>query len=98
MSGAGLDTQVHRNSGRKAEVERRREAAEFNVCKFTTEAIITEGSDVGTIHKVCANPSCPVHHPKQSTGRSDEKWKAEQHKQRNEQAIANTTGLRASPL
>ncbi|AXC12152.1 Chromosome (plasmid) partitioning protein ParB [Acidisarcina polymorpha] len=67
---------------------------EFKVCKFTTEAIITEGSDVGTIHKVCANPSCPVHHPKQSTSRNDEKWKAEQDKQRKEQAIANTTGLR----
>jgi ParB family chromosome partitioning protein len=67
---------------------------EFKVCKFTTEAIITEGSDVGTIHKVCANPSCPVHHPKQSTGRNDEKWKAEQDKQRKEQAIANATGLR----
>jgi ParB family chromosome partitioning protein len=64
------------------------------VCKFTTEAIITEGSDVGTIHKVCANPSCPVHHPKQPTSRNDEKWKAEQEKQRKEQAIANTTGLR----
>ena len=67
---------------------------EFKVCKFTTEAIITEGSDVGTIHKVCANPSCPVHHPKQQTSRNDEKWKAEQDKQRKEQAIANTTGLR----
>ena len=67
---------------------------EFKVCKFTTEAIITEGSDVGTIHKVCANPSCPVHHPKQQTSRDDEKWKAEQEKQRKEQAIANTTGLR----
>jgi len=67
---------------------------EFKVCKFTTEAIITEGSDVGTIHKVCANPSCPVHHPKQSTSRNEEKWKAEQDKQRREQAIANTTGLR----
>jgi ParB family chromosome partitioning protein len=67
---------------------------EFKVCKFTTEAIITEGSDVGTIHKVCANPICPVHHPKQSTGRNDEKWKVEQEKQRREQAIANTTGLR----
>ena len=32
---------------------------EFKVCKFTTEAIITEGSDVGTIHKVCANPILP---------------------------------------
>ena len=67
---------------------------EFKVCKFTTEAIITEGSDVGTIHKVCANPSCPVHHPKQPTSRNDEKWKAEQEKQRKEQAIANATGLR----
>jgi ParB family chromosome partitioning protein len=67
---------------------------EFKVCKFTTEAIITEGSNVGTMHKVCANPSCAVHHPKQSTSRNDEKWKAEQDKQRNEQAIANATGLR----
>src|SRR6185437_7726468 len=66
---------------------------EYKVCKFTTEAIITEGSDVGTIHKVCANPSCPVHHPKQPTSR-DEKWKAEQEKQRRKQAIANATGLR----
>jgi ParB family chromosome partitioning protein len=64
------------------------------VCNFTTEAIITEGSEVGTIHKVCANPTCPVHHPKQPTSRNDEKWKAEQDKQRKEQAIANTTGLR----
>ena len=43
---------------------------------------------------VCANPSCPVHHPKQQTSRDDEKWKADQEKQRREQAIANTTGLR----
>jgi ParB family chromosome partitioning protein len=67
---------------------------EFKMCKFTTEAIITEGSEVGTIHKVCANPSCPVHHPKQTSNRNDEKWKAEQEKQRKEQAIANATGLR----
>ena len=67
---------------------------EFKVCKFTTEAIVTEGTDVGTIHKVCANPTCPVHHPKQPASRNDEKWKAEQDKQRKEQAIANATGLR----
>jgi len=66
---------------------------EFKACKFTTEAIITEGSDVGTIHKVCSNPACPVHHPARQTSR-DEKWKAEQEKQRREQVIANTTGLR----
>lgn len=67
---------------------------EYKVCKFTTEAIITEGSDIGTLHKVCTNPTCPVHHPKQQTSRSDEKWKAEQEKQRKEQAVANATGLR----
>lgn len=43
---------------------------------------------------MCANPSCPVHHPKQQTSRNDETWKAEQEKQRKEQAIANATGLR----
>jgi ParB family chromosome partitioning protein len=67
---------------------------EFKVCKFTADAIITEGSDLGTIHKVCANPSCPVHHPKQQTNRNEEKWKTEQEKRRKEQAIANATGLR----
>jgi ParB family chromosome partitioning protein len=67
---------------------------EFKVCKFTTEAIITEGSGIGTVQKVCANPTCPVHHPKQQASREDEKWKAEQEKQRKEQAIANATGLR----
>jgi len=66
---------------------------EFKACKFATEAIIIEGTNVGTIHKVCSNPSCPVHHPKQPTSR-DVKWKAEQEKQRQEQAIANATGLR----
>jgi|GEM_PF-258011 len=67
---------------------------EFKVCKFTTEAIVTEGSDLGTIHKVCANPSCSVHHPKQPASRNDERWKVEQEKQRKEQAIVNTIGLR----
>jgi len=67
---------------------------EYKVCKFTTEAIIAEGTDVGTVHKVCANPSCPVHHPKPQTSRNDERYKAEQEKQRKEQAIANAAGLR----
>jgi ParB family chromosome partitioning protein len=67
---------------------------EFKVCKYTAEAIITEGSGIGTVQKVCANPACPVHHPKPQASREDEKWKAEQEKQRKEQAIANATGLR----
>jgi|SRR5271165_5549717 len=69
---------------------------EFKVCKFATDAIITEGSDVGTVHKVCANPACPVHHPKKanSAGTNDAQFKAEQEKRRREEAIANATGLR----
>ena len=67
---------------------------EYRVCKFTTDAIIAEGGDVGSIHKVCANLSCSIHHPKQPTSRNDESHKAEQEKQRKEQAIANATGLR----
>jgi ParB family chromosome partitioning protein len=52
----------------------------------------TEGSGSGTVHKVCANPSCPVHHPKPQSSSKDENWKADQEKQHREQAIANTTG------
>jgi ParB family chromosome partitioning protein len=69
---------------------------EFKMCKFTTDAIVTEGSEIGTTHKVCANPACPIHHPKKQTsaGVSDAQFKAEQEKRRREEAIANATGLR----
>jgi ParB family transcriptional regulator, chromosome partitioning protein len=67
---------------------------EFKECKYTTEAIVTDGTDIGTIHKVCVNATCPVHHPKQVAKNDEAKWKAEQEKQRKEQAIANTVGLR----
>lgn len=48
---------------------------------------------MGTIHKVCSNPACSIHHSTRQNSR-DEKWKAEQEKQRKEQAIASATGLR----
>jgi ParB family transcriptional regulator, chromosome partitioning protein len=67
---------------------------EYKTCKFTTEAIIAEGSGKGTTHKVCANPECPVHHPKKKPSREDDAWKVQQDKQRRDQAIANATGLR----
>jgi ParB family chromosome partitioning protein len=68
---------------------------EFKVCKFTTDAIITEGSDVGTVHKVCASPDCPIHHPKkQQPKHADAPYKAEQEKERREAAIANTISIR----
>jgi ParB family chromosome partitioning protein len=43
---------------------------EYKACKFTSEAIVTEGSDKGEIRRVCANPGCPIHHackPKPAT-------------------------------
>jgi hypothetical protein len=57
---------------------------------------MTEGSDVGSIQKVCVNPDCPVHHPKKATsaGTNDARWKAEQEKRRKEEAIGNATRLR----
>jgi ParB family transcriptional regulator, chromosome partitioning protein len=68
---------------------------EYKTCKFTTEAIIAEGSGKGTTHKVCANPDCAIHHPKkQQPKNADASYKAEQEKERREAAIANTTSIR----
>jgi len=67
---------------------------EFKVCKFATDAIITEGSDIGTIHKVCANPDCPIHHARKQRPATDAAFKAEQEKRRREEAVAQATGLR----
>jgi ParB family chromosome partitioning protein len=69
---------------------------EFKSCRFTTEAIVSEGIDKGELRKVCTEPTCPVHHPKQGSQKvaDNAKAKAEQEKQRKEQAIAHTIGLR----
>jgi len=69
---------------------------EFKTCKYTTEAIVSEGIDKGELRKVCTEPTCPVHHPKSRSQKvaDDPKAKAEQEKQRRETAIANTTGIR----
>lgn len=71
---------------------------EFKTCKDAITAIIADGEGQGTMQKVCTNPVCRVHHPKDEQRAQDEasraKWKAEQEKQRREEAIANTTGLR----
>jgi len=73
-----------------------REAPEYKTCKFVAEAIVSDGVEKGELRKVCANPDCPVHHPKKQRQRTnaDAQFKAEQEKQRREEAIANTTGIR----
>jgi ParB family chromosome partitioning protein len=72
------------------------DAPEYKKCKFVTEAIVADGSEKGELRKVCANPDCPVHHPKKQQRRTDTDaaTKAAQEKQRRDEAIANTTGIR----
>jgi ParB family chromosome partitioning protein len=67
---------------------------EYKTCKFTTEAIVTEGSEKGELKRVCSNPECPVHHARKPKPATDETIKAEQEKRRREEAIAQVTGLR----
>jgi ParB family chromosome partitioning protein len=72
------------------------EAPEYKTCKYVTEAIVADGTEKGELRKVCANPDCPVHHPKKQQRRAnpDAATKAAQEKHRSEEAIANTTGIR----
>jgi ParB family chromosome partitioning protein len=67
---------------------------EFKTCKYTTEAIVSDGIDKGEIRKVCTQPDCPIHHPKKQQPKADASFKAENEKRRREEALANATGLR----
>ena len=67
---------------------------EYKTCRFTKDALITDGLDKSEVRKVCANPECSIHHLKNATNRRDEAWKAEQEKRRREEAVATTAGLR----
>ena len=78
----------------KPQKKEQRDWPEYKTCKSTTEAIVTEGSEKGELRKVCADPNCAVHHPKRQPSRADAAFKAEREKQRREEALAQTTGLR----
>jgi ParB family chromosome partitioning protein len=67
---------------------------EFKTCKYTTEAIVSDGIEKGELRKVCTEPTCPVHHPKKQTQKADASFRAEQEKRRREEALANATGMR----
>jgi ParB family chromosome partitioning protein len=67
---------------------------EFKTCKYTTEAIVSEGIEKGETCTVCAQADCPVHHPKKQTSTHQPKWNAEEQKRRREEALAQATGLR----
>jgi ParB family chromosome partitioning protein len=74
--------------------KKQRDWPEYQTCKSMTEAIVTEGTEKGEVRKICADPECPVHRPKKQRPAGDERIKAEQEKQRREEAIANVVGLR----
>jgi ParB family chromosome partitioning protein len=80
----------------KPQKKEQRDWPEYKTCKFAAEAIVTEGSEKGELRRVCANPECPVHHPKKKQQRTqaDAAIKAEQEKRRREEALAQATGLR----
>jgi ParB family chromosome partitioning protein len=67
---------------------------EFKRCKYTTVAIVADGIDKGEFRKVCTEPTCPVHHTKKQTSKTDASFKDEQEKRRREEALANATGIR----
>jgi ParB family chromosome partitioning protein len=80
----------------KPKSKNERDWPEYKSCKYTTEAIVTEGTEKGETKKVCANPDCPVHHPQrqQQRNHADGAFKAEQERRRREEAIAQTSGMR----
>jgi len=74
--------------------KKHRDWPEYQTCKSMTEAIVTEGTEKGELRKICADADCPVHHPKKQRPAADGRIKAEQEKQRREEALANAVGLR----
>jgi ParB family chromosome partitioning protein len=80
----------------KPQRKEQRDWPEYKKCKFTAEAIVTEGSEKGEMRKVCANSDCPVHHPKRQQQRTqaDAAVKVEQEKRRREEVLAQVIGSR----
>jgi len=73
--------------------EKQRDWPEYKTCKYTTEAIVTEGTEKGELRTICANPECAIHHARKPKPATDTAIKAEQEKRRREEAIAQATGL-----
>jgi len=81
----------------KPENKQQRDWPEYKSCKSATEAIVAEGTEKGEMRRVCANPDCPVHHPKnkqQVRAKENIAAKAEQEERRREEALAQAIALR----
>jgi len=81
----------------KPENKHQRDWPEYKSCKSATEAIVTDGTEKGEMRRVCANPDCPVHHPKnkqQARAKENIAARAEQEKRRRDEALAQAIALR----
>jgi len=78
----------------KAKTKEEATRPEFKTCKYTTEAIVSEGIEKGELRNVCTQADCPVHHAKKQSAVRDTKSDADEQKRRREEALAQATGLR----
>jgi ParB family chromosome partitioning protein len=67
---------------------------EFKTCKYTAEAIVSEGMEKGELRSVCTQADCPVHHAKKQSSAHGSNSTAEERKRRSEEALAQATGIR----
>jgi ParB family chromosome partitioning protein len=59
-------------------------------CEKMTDAIVTEGGNRGHVVKVCADPSCRVHHAKQPSALETARTRAEERKRMEKEKLAIT--------
>ena len=60
-------------------------------CDKMTEAIVTDGGKRGQLVKVCADPTCRVHHPNTPSPQQVERERAEERKRIEKEKLAITT-------
>ena len=60
-------------------------------CDKMTEAIVTDGGKRGQLVKVCADPTCRVHHPNTPSPQQVERGRAEERKRIEKEKLAITT-------
>jgi ParB family chromosome partitioning protein len=87
-----------RRRERKPDTPEKARWPEFKTCKYTTEAIVSDGIDKGEMRRVCMEPTCSVHHSEKQTPKADATFKAEQEKRRREEASANARGIRVPQI
>src|SRR6202158_3398360 len=66
-------------------------AANQKPCEKMTEAIVMDGGKRGQVVKVCADPTCRVHHPNTPSPQQVERERAEERKRIEKEKLAITT-------